>query len=121
MYQPQFLCYADTDIFHVSWLKDDIELFDYNVQERVDAFVAAAYFQVRSNIYGCNLSFIVGFCWCLFNSYTVIFTMSFSFLFGLVIVIWNFSNKYVSDKIILVYLLTSIGFVCRLMLLVPII
>ncbi|KAL1554044.1 alpha-mannosidase [Salvia divinorum] len=33
-------------------VQDDIELFDYNVQERVDAFVAAAYFQAnvtRSN------------------------------------------------------------------------
>ncbi|XP_042002646.1 probable alpha-mannosidase At5g13980 [Salvia splendens] len=33
-------------------VQDDIELFDYNVQERVDAFVAAAYFQ--ANVTGTN-------------------------------------------------------------------
>lgn len=81
--------YADTDMFHVSWLKDDINLFDYNVQERVEAFVAAAYFQVWFNFQGSQTLIYRG----LFIdacSYIVFCTVSFSFLFILVIVIRNY-------------------------------
>lgn len=62
--------YGNTHIVNVSYLKDDPDLFDYNVQERVNDFVAAAYFQVHvSNFNGSEshnvfLSFLFHFSYC---------------------------------------------------------